>query len=118
MTWAPKVGSCEGSLVQVPPNQGETGGLHPDLVCLFGISGQSACPEVFCNVVRPFLIVCLACLNGVASGGFCDRRVGLHMYRQQNSFFDREGGSDACEGVSTPIFSSSDFFDCPLGESL
>ncbi|RVX10858.1 hypothetical protein CK203_018342 [Vitis vinifera] len=98
--------------------RGETGSLYPDLVCLFGIFGQSAYPEIFCDVVRPFLIVCLSCLNGAASGGFCDRRVGLHMYRQQYGFFDEEGGNDACQGVGTSIFSSFDFFDYPLGESL
>ncbi|KAL6347754.1 hypothetical protein AAG906_026283 [Vitis piasezkii] len=86
---APKVGTCEGPFVQVPPNQGETGGLHPDLVCLLGILGQSACPEVPYNVVRPLLVVCLFCLNGIASGSF-DERVGLHMYRQQYGFFDGE----------------------------
>ncbi|RVW15436.1 hypothetical protein CK203_094702 [Vitis vinifera] len=94
-----KIGICEGSFVQVLPNQGETGGLHPDLVCLFGILGQSACPEVPYNVVRPFLVVCLACFDSIASGGFCDGMVGLHMYRQQYGFFDREGGSYACKGT-------------------
>ena len=94
------------------------GGLHPDLVCLFGIFGQSACPEVPYNVARPLLAVCLFCLNGVASGSFYDRRVGLHMYRQQYGFFDGEGGSYACQGVGAPIFSSFDFFDRLLGESL
>ena len=84
----------------MPPDYGETGSLHPDLVCLFGIFGQSACLEVFCNAVRPFLAVCLACLNGVASGGFRDKRVDLYMYRQQNSFCDREGGSYAGQDVS------------------
>ena len=102
----------------MPPNQSETGGLHPDLVCLLGIFGQSACPEVLYNVVCPFLAVWLASLNGVASGGFRTGRVGLHMYRQKYGFFDGEGGSYACQGVCESIFSSFDFFDRPLGESL
>ena len=78
------------------PNQGETGGLHPDLVRLLGIFGQIACPEVLYNVACPFLAVWLAYLNGVANGGFCDGRLGLHMYGQQYGLFDGEEGSYAC----------------------
>ncbi|RVX15763.1 hypothetical protein CK203_005431 [Vitis vinifera] len=111
-------GTCEGPFVQVPPNQGETGGLHLDFVCWLGILGQSACPEVPYNVIRPLLAVCLFFLNGAASGSFRDGRVGLHMYRQQYGFFDREGGNYACQGVGALIFSLSDFFDRPLGELL
>ena len=102
----------------MPPNQGETGGLHPDLMCLLGIFGQSACLEVPYNVVRPLLVVCLVCLNGIASGGFRDGRVDLHIYRQQYDFFDEEGGSYACQGVGTSIFSSFNFFDHLFGEPL
>ena len=85
---------------------------------MLGILGQSACPEVFYNVVRPFLAVCLVYLDGAASGGFCYGRIDLHIYKQQYSFFDGEEGSYAGQGVGAPIFSSSDFFNCPLGESL
>ena len=66
----------------MPPDQGETGGLHSDLVCLLGLFEQSACPEVPYNVFRPLLAVCLVRFNGIASGGFRDGRVDLHMYRQ------------------------------------
>ena len=96
MVKAPEIGTCEGSLVQVPPNQGETGDLHPELMCLLGLFRQSVCLEVPYNVFCPLLAVYLVCLNGIANGGFRDGRVGLHMYRQQYGFFDGEGGSYAC----------------------
>ncbi|RVX18012.1 hypothetical protein CK203_004147 [Vitis vinifera] len=65
--------------------------------------GPSACPEIFCNIVRLLLVVCLGCLNGVASRGFCDRRVDLHMYRQKYGFFDGEGGSYAAKASARPF---------------
>ena len=66
----------------MPPDQGETSDLYPGLVRLLGFFEQSACPEIPYYVFRPLLAVCLVCLNGIASGGFRDRGVGLHIYRQ------------------------------------
>ncbi|RVW17825.1 hypothetical protein CK203_078652 [Vitis vinifera] len=51
---------------------GETGGLYSDLMCLPGFFGQSSYSEIPYYDFRPFLAVCLARLNSIASGGFCD----------------------------------------------
>ena len=94
------------------------GGLYPGLMCLPGLFGQSACPEILYDVFRLVLAVCLVCLNGISSGGFCDGGVGLHMYGQQYGFLDGEGSGYACQGINTSIFSSFNFFDRPFGEPL
>ena len=102
----------------MPPDQGETGGLYPGLVCLLGFFGQSSCLEIFYDGFRSILAVCLVCLNGIANGGFRDGGVGLHMYRQLYGFFDGEGSAYACQGIDTSIFGSFNFFDRPFGEPL
>ena len=58
------------------------GGLYPGLMCLPGLFGQSACPEIPYYDFRPFLAIYLARLNSIVSGGFYDGGVSLHVYGQ------------------------------------
>ncbi|RVW59095.1 hypothetical protein CK203_113308 [Vitis vinifera] len=97
----PKVGTCEGSFVQVPPIRVKRAACTRICVPAWD-PRQSACPEVPYNVVRPLLAVCLL-PQWCCKWKLPDGRVGLHMYRQQYGFFDREGGSYACQGVERPF---------------
>ncbi|RVW27914.1 hypothetical protein CK203_084959 [Vitis vinifera] len=79
---APEIGPVKDRLYKCPPIRVKRVACTRVLCACLGSSGRVPVRKIPYYVFRPLLAVCLVCLNGIASGGFRDERVGLHMYRQ------------------------------------
>ena len=80
------------SPVEAISDQGETGSLHPDPMCMFAIFGQVSCPEVVPNFVCPFCAFFLSIVDRCV----CDRESGLEVDGQQYCFFHEKCSSYSC----------------------